>query len=205
MQPAITGAGPDALIFATSYLLLAVTPGPNFAVVSDAGLSAHGRQVAAAVLGVAMGASTLSLLMAGSVSAWLADEGVRRMVESGFVLYLLYLAGRSWMKARAVRRLLHLEAQTAGGSQFRIGFLTAAANPATALFFAASPLHQAAAGSAYSTFFAAGVVFVTAFSWFGLVAWSMTRWRHVLKFSGSAQDIAIGFVFLGLAILTLVT
>lgn len=60
-------------------------------------------------------------------------------------------------------------------SHFRLAFATAAANPATALFFASSMLNLNVHGTTKISAIAVPVVFIVAITWFGLVGLSISQ------------------------------
>jgi threonine/homoserine/homoserine lactone efflux protein len=87
---------------------------------------------------------------------------------------------------------------------FRLGFVTAAANPATALFFASSTLNLNARGATQLTVVA--LVFAIAIAWFGLLGLSISqpaarrfyrRFRNHADIVLGGALVALGFAALG--------
>ena len=126
------------LAFAGISLLLAVTPGPDMAVVTKNAL-AHGRR------GVVLTTSGIAL----ALSIWVGATaiGVSALLRSsGELLFLLKLAGAAYLAFLGVRTLLESRERPAdllaGTSPpahahaiFRQGFLSAVSNPKLGVFF----------------------------------------------------------------------
>lgn len=126
------------LAFAGVSLLLAVTPGPDMAVVTKNAL-AHGRR------GVILTTSGIALALVIWVTA--TAVGLSALLRtSGEVLFLLKIAGAAYLAYLGVRTLLEsrahaqdLLAATPPAAQahavFRQGFLSAISNPKLGVFF----------------------------------------------------------------------
>jgi threonine/homoserine/homoserine lactone efflux protein len=126
------------LAFAGVSLLLAVTPGPDMAVVTRNAL-AHGRR------GVVLTTSGIALALVVWVTA--TAVGVSALLRSsGEVLFLLKIVGACYLAYLGVRTLLESRAQPAdllavtppaapAHAVFRQGFLSAISNPKLGVFF----------------------------------------------------------------------
>lgn len=162
-------ATPDLVPFAMSYALLAMLPGPNFAVVAQAGLTSCRNTALAAAIGIALGASLLSGVIAGSAGALPLGPTGARLATVLYGVFLLGLAARAI--DRAIRPATELARQTRlpATGYFRLAFITATANPASALFFTSSALAAKTSAQGSSL-----VVFLVAAVWFGLVGLALS-------------------------------
>ena len=126
------------IAFAGISLLLAVTPGPDMAVVTRNAL-AHGRR------GVALTTSGIALALVIWVTA--TAVGLSALLRSsGEVLFLLKIVGACYLAYLGVRTLLESRARPAdllaatppaapAHAVFRQGFLSAISNPKLGVFF----------------------------------------------------------------------
>jgi threonine/homoserine/homoserine lactone efflux protein len=126
------------LAFAGISLLLAVTPGPDMAVVTKNAL-AHGRR------GVVLTTSGIALALAAWVTA--TAVGLSALLRtSGEVLFALKLIGAVYLAYLGVRTLLESRRRpgdllegtppaAAAHAVFRQGFLSAISNPKLGVFF----------------------------------------------------------------------
>jgi threonine/homoserine/homoserine lactone efflux protein len=126
------------LAFAGVSLLLAVTPGPDMAVVTRNAL-AHGRR------GVVLTTSGIALALVIWVTATVV--GLSALLRtSGEVLFLLKIVGACYLAYLGVRTLLESRARPAdllaatppaapAHAVFRQGFLSAISNPKLGVFF----------------------------------------------------------------------
>ena len=126
------------LAFAGVSLLLAVTPGPDMAVVTRNAL-AHGRR------GVVLTTSGIALALVIWVTA--TAVGLSALLRtSGEVLFVLKIVGACYLAYLGVRTLLESRAQPAdllaatppappAHAVFRQGFLSALSNPKLGVFF----------------------------------------------------------------------
>lgn len=191
----ILDASTSALMsLALSYLPVAATPGPNFLIVSRAGLAASRLAALRAAAGVALGAASLAALAASGAHLLPRGHIVSLAAELVFGLLLLHFA---------IRALLRAWRDAAGEADalldhrhFRCGFLAAVSNPFTAAFLATAARGDLGGAEA------GGTVFLVALAWFGLVGcvfchpWLRTlyaRWR------GRAEEV-LGFVLLAMAV-----
>lgn len=126
------------LAFAGVSLLLAVTPGPDMAVVTKNAL-AHGRRgVFLTTSGIALALVIWVTATAVGLSALLrASEGVLLALKIAGAAYLAYLGVRTLLESRA--RPADLLAGTPPAAPahavFRQGFLSAISNPKLGVFF----------------------------------------------------------------------
>ncbi len=126
------------LAFAGVSLLLAVTPGPDMAVVTKNAL-AHGRR------GVLLTTSGIALALVVWVSA--TALGLSALLRtSGEVLFVLKIIGAAYLAYLGIRTLLESRARPAdlladapaaapAHAVFRQGFLSAISNPKLGVFF----------------------------------------------------------------------
>ncbi len=156
------------LTFAVSYATLAMIPGPNTLIVARASLAGSRFAALATAAGVAVGASLLALLAAGSCAALFADTGFRVVASVVFAIML------SLVGVRLVAGSLHSDGATmvptGRNPHFGLGFLTALTNPVSAVFFGSASvrLGEGLGGGSAETI--AVTVFLVAACWFGLVA-----------------------------------
>lgn len=188
--------------FGLSYLLLTVSPGPNFMIVSAAGLRAQRTNAIVAALGVAVGACLLYLAVTFCADLLPVSGTVKRLGAMFFGSYLVYLSVKSLRRTHIVTRWAHSTAAEPTSGYFRMAFFTAIANPMTAMFFASSHL---IAFSSFLTFVCAGAIFAIAASWFVIVA-VMASNSRLQSLSGRNLDrldlfFALGFLVLGITTL----
>ena len=126
------------LAFAGVSLLLAVTPGPDMAVVTKNAL-AHGRRgVFLTTSGIALALVIWVTATAVGLSALLrASEGVLLALKIAGAAYLAYLGVRTLLESRAQPADLLAGAPPAAPAHavFRQGFLSAISNPKLGVFF----------------------------------------------------------------------
>lgn len=193
------------LPFAMSYFLLAIIPGPNLLVVADAGARSDRTSAICAAFGVATGACCLSAVMSAGSVVIVGGSALREVLALLFGSYLMSLAFRSWGRAWAVRRLPDLRVAAPTRSSFRLAFLTAVANPTTAIFIlSATPI---APKNHTGWIITALTVFAIASFWFGLVGLVASSSRlklFQLRLSG-LLDFAFGTAFSMLGITTLLS
>lgn len=152
----------SAIAFGFSYFVAAASPGPNFVVVSRAGLAASRAAAVKTTAGVVLGATALTVV-ASTGAHWLPKDGmVVALTELIFAVLLLrwslHSLGRAFGGSPVADR------GDGDGRHLRTGFLTAASNPFTAMFLAT------AVDQKLSTIEAVGIVFAVASLWFGLLS-----------------------------------
>lgn len=179
-------ASTQVLAFTGVMVLVALSPGPDFAVVVRQAAVGGRRPGMATALGVAVGVFGWAAAAALGVAALLAASATAfTVVKAVGAAYLLYLGVRSLL---AARRGGGAEAGTGGGrtvsawSGFRRGLLTNVLNPkAAALFVALMPQflgdHPQVGGTVVLSAVAAGVVG----AWMLLVANVVGAMRRVFS------------------------
>lgn len=189
----------DLAPFLAVWLVLVVSPGPNFAVTAMAALAggrgAGLKTAAGVVCGIASWATAgivgLAVIMAGAP----ALLGVLRIVGAA---YLLAIAARiAWRLARPSR------SGALAGQGWGAGFATAISNPATMVFFATAfvdLLPPGAGWDARATMLA--ITIAVPACWYSLVGVSFGAAPVIALYRRArpAFDLALIVVFVGLAI-----
>ncbi|PDQ22458.1 lysine transporter LysE [Mesorhizobium sanjuanii] len=189
--------------FAISYALVAMLPGANFAVVAQAGLTASRPTALSAAAGVALGASSLAAVVATGAGVLPPGGIAHQLAASLYGAMLVFIGWNSMRRALSIRAGAIEPKPAPIVRHFRLGFVTAVANPATALFFASSTLTL---NSRVTTLLSVvALVFAIAIAWFGLLGLCISQpamRRFYNRFSKHA-DIALGgaLVALGFAAL----
>ncbi|MEI4485014.1 LysE family transporter [Frigidibacter sp. MR17.14] len=166
--------------FTLTYALLAILPGPNFVVVSRAAWSGSRMSSLATALGVALGAAALALAAGLAFGpALAADPGghlspALRAAAIGFAALLALMGLRLLHEVVAPRDRPDGRPPRGG---FVNGLATAASNPLSAGFFAASALRLGSAGSIGPSLTLALCVLGVAGVWFATVALTITHAR----------------------------
>jgi len=195
---------PTLLAFAGISLLLAVTPGPDMAVVTRNAL-AHGRRgVVMTTTGIALALCIWVAATALGVSALL-----RASSELLFVLkiigaaYLAYLGVRTLLDSRRTHDDLVSAAPKAapGHAIFRQGFLSALSNPKLGVFFVTFLPQFVLPGQAVlPRLLELGVIFaVIGWTWMNVYGFLVTRLRDFITAPRvrSWMERATGIVLLG--------
>ena len=173
------------LAFAGVSLLLAVTPGPDMAVVTKNAL-AHGRR------GVVLTTSGIALALVIWVSA--TAVGLSALLRtSSEVLFLLKIVGACYLAYLGVRTLLESRARPAdllavtppaapAHAVFRQGFLSAISNPKLGVFFVTFLPQFVLPGQAVlPRLLVLGVTFaVIGWLWMNVYGLFVTRLRQVI-------------------------
>jgi threonine/homoserine/homoserine lactone efflux protein len=173
------------LAFAGVSLLLAVTPGPDMAVVTRNAL-AHGRR------GVVLTTSGIALALVIWVAA--TAVGLSALLRaSGEVLLLLKIVGACYLAYLGVRTLLESRARPAdllaatapaapAHAVFRQGFLSAISNPKLGVFFVTFLPQFVLPGQAVlPRLLELGVIFtVIGWVWMNVYGLFVTRLRQVI-------------------------
>jgi threonine/homoserine/homoserine lactone efflux protein len=171
--------------FAGVSLLLAVTPGPDMAVVTKNAL-AHGRR------GVLLTTSGIALALVIWVTA--TAVGLSALLQgSGEVLFVLKIVGAAYLAYLGVRTLLESRARPAdllatapaaapAHAVFRQGFLSAISNPKLGVFFVTFLPQFVLPGQAVlPRLLELGVTFaVIGWLWMNVYGLFVTRLRHVI-------------------------
>lgn len=175
----------ELLAFAGISVLLAVTPGPDMAVVTKNAL-AHGRRgVVLTTAGLALAISVWITATAFGLSALLRASG-----EAFFVLrlvgaaYLAYLGLRTLIdsRGRAADPVAGAPSSAPGRAIFRQGFLSAMSNPKLGVFFVTFLPQFVAPGQAVlPRLFLLGLIFaVIGLTWMNVYGLLVTRIRNVI-------------------------
>jgi len=173
------------VVFAGVSLLLAVTPGPDMAVVTKNAL-AHGRR------GVLLTTSGIALALVAWVTA--TAVGLSALLRtSGDVLFALKLVGAFYLAYLGIRTLLESRQRPAdllagappaapAHAVFRQGFLSAISNPKLGVFFVTFLPQFVPPGQAVlSRLLVLGVIFaVIGYLWMNLYGLFVTRLREVI-------------------------
>jgi threonine/homoserine/homoserine lactone efflux protein len=173
------------LAFVGVSLLLAVTPGPDMAVVTKNAL-AHGRR------GVLLTTTGIALALAIWVSA--TAVGLSALLRaSGELLFVLKLVGAAYLAYLGVRTLLESRRRPAdllaealppapAHAIFRQGFLSAISNPKLGVFFVTFLPQFVAPGQALlPRLLELGLIFaVIGWSWMNVYGLFITRMREII-------------------------
>ena len=173
------------LAFAGVSLLLAVTPGPDMAVVTKNAL-AHGRR------GVVLTTSGIALALVVWVTA--TAVGLSALLRtSADVLFALKIAGAAYLAYLGIRTLLESREQPAdllaqapaappAHAVFRQGFLSAISNPKLGVFFVTFlPQFVLPGQPVFGRLLELGVVFaVIGWIWLNVYGLFVTRLRDVI-------------------------
>ncbi|MBZ9679000.1 LysE family transporter [Mesorhizobium sp. ES1-1] len=191
------------LPFAVSYAMVAMLPGANFAVVTQAALTASRATALSAAAGIALGASSLAAMVATGTAALPATGAAHQVAASLYGAMLVFIGWNSMRRALSTRVGVKEPKPFPVTRYFRVGFVTAVANPATALFFASSTLNVGSRAETYISLVL--LVFSIAIAWFGLLVLGMshpTVRRQYSRFRKHA-DIVLGaaLVLMGAAAL----
>lgn len=127
---------PDTLAFLAAAFVLAITPGPDLALVTRHGIRAGTRGALWTSAGTVSGILVHAALAAVGLSALLATSAVAfSVVKLAGAVYLVVLGGRALRDAVRGGGGEADEAPHYAGSPFLQGFLTNVLNPKVALFF----------------------------------------------------------------------
>jgi threonine/homoserine/homoserine lactone efflux protein len=173
------------LAFMGVSLLLAVTPGPDMAVVTKNAL-AHGRWgVVLTTSGIALALVIWVIATAVGLSALLrASGGVLFVLKIAGACYLAYLGVRTLLESRARPADLLAGAPPAAPAHavFRQGFLSAISNPKLGVFFVTFLPQFVLPGQAvFPRLLELGVTFaVIGWAWMNVYGLFVTRLRQVI-------------------------
>ena len=173
------------IAFAGVSLLLAVTPGPDMAVVTRNAL-AHGRRgVILTTSGIALALVAWVTATAVGLSALLRTSGeVLLALKIAGALYLAYLGVRTLLESRVRPRDLLAGTPPAAPAHavFRQGFLSAISNPKLGVFFVTFLPQFVLPGQAVlPRLLELGIVFaVIGWTWMNVYGLFVTRLRDVI-------------------------
>lgn len=121
--------------FATTSLLIELTPGPNMAYLSLVAATEGRAKGYAAVAGVALGLAVVGALAAAGLAALVAGVPVAyQALRWGGAAYLLWIAWEGWRDAARADEAVE---GTTAGQQFRRGVITNLLNPKAFVFYVA--------------------------------------------------------------------
>jgi threonine efflux protein len=157
---------------AALYVMLAISPGPNFLVITMAAVSESRRHA----LLVGLGVSTASVLWASLAAVGLGVvishfSGLQRLLQIAGGLYLLYIGIRLIRNARLPLPESSAQAGRGGWQAYRYGLATNLTNPKSLVFFSSAFATLFTPGlSVWARVAAVGVVAVISITWNVLVA-----------------------------------
>jgi RhtB (resistance to homoserine/threonine) family protein len=162
---------------AALYLMLAVSPGPNFLVITLAAVSESRRHA----LCVGLGVSTASVLWASLAAIGLGIlishfSGLQQILQVAGGLYLLYIGIRLIRQAHLPLPESKPQAGRSGWQAYRYGLATNLTNPKSLVFFSSAFATLFTPGlSVWMRVAAVGVVAVISLTWNALVATLFSR------------------------------
>jgi threonine/homoserine/homoserine lactone efflux protein len=154
-----------------------VTPGANVLLVSQLAAGDRARSAAFAALGVAVGAALWSgAAVLGVDAVFAAFPRFRLALQVAGAAYLLYIASRLWRAGPAATG--NAASSPSPAAAFRLGLLTNATNPKSALFFGSifSAALPARPGATLLVC-AVALVVLNALSWHLFLAYVFSRGR----------------------------
>ncbi|MET8851280.1 LysE family transporter [Amycolatopsis sp. NPDC004625] len=168
--------GPTAASFLLVVVLGAMSPGPDFVVVTRSALAGGRRAGMAAGLGIALGVFAWVVAIALGVAAVLTASAIAfTVVKLAGAGYLVVLGVKAWL---AVRRGEYRDlgdatgaGRLAAGAAFRQGLVTNLLNPKVAVYFLALlPQFLPAGGAALQTLELAAIATAGTVVWFVTLA-----------------------------------
>jgi RhtB (resistance to homoserine/threonine) family protein len=195
-------------VFALSGVLLigAMSPGPDFVIVTrNAALSGR-RAGMACALGIAAGVFVWSVVTALGIAGLLAASAVAfTVVKLAGAAYLVFLGVRALLAARrsGVAPAAGAASRTAPAVAFRHGLLTNLLNPKVAVFFIALlPQFLPASPTVLDTVVLGAVAAATSLVWFVVVATAVGAMRTVFirEKVRRVVDTVMGGLLIGLGV-----
>jgi threonine/homoserine/homoserine lactone efflux protein len=189
-------------------LLAAMSPGPDFAIVTRNAMISGRRAGMACGVGIAVGVFAWAVVTALGIAGLLAASAVAfTVVKLIGAAYLVLLGVRALLAARRgeYAHVQHVPGARATGAlaAFRQGLVTNLLNPKVVLFFLSlMPQFIPTGGSVVAwTMLLTAILVAAALSWFALVAVLVVQVRGVLTRPGVARAVegTTGAVFIGLA------
>ncbi len=154
------------------YLVVTVSPGPNFAVVSRLAVSGSWRAAYGASVGIALASIIYATLSMAGLAVLLKEIGwLARAVQICGGCYLIYLGASAWIGAGAMLKSNGSVAVRSGWYGLRTGFVVDLSNPKSIAFFIG--LYAAAVPPETALWAKATIIvgcFVVETLWYGLVA-----------------------------------
>ncbi|GAW48000.1 MULTISPECIES: LysE family translocator [unclassified Nocardioides] len=189
-------------------LLGALTPGPDFVVLTRRALASGRRAGLICATGMGSGIFVWVVAVGGGLAALLAASAIAfTVVKLAGAAYLLFLGVRAWLSSLG-RGAGTLTADSASGVQagarsFREGALCNLLNPKVAVFYLALlPQFVAVGGGPLPTLELALLATTTVTSWYLLVALIVASVRRVLQSPRVRRvlDATVGTVLIGLGL-----
>ncbi len=193
-------------LFLTTVLVLIITPGPDMIYVAGRSLSQGGKAAVFSALGVAIGYTGHTLLVAlGLASILAASPVVFRVLQLGGATYLIYLAF-TLLRSSGAKLQAEDSRNSSTGLLIRQGILTSVLNPKGLLFyFALLPQFyvQGSLPAATQMLIYGLVTSLLCFTVYSLVGLAVSRAGHRFAKGGTLQRILpkfSGCVLLGLGL-----
>lgn len=195
--------------FAGISLLLAVTPGPDMAVVTRSALAYGRRGVFLTTCGNALALLLWVIATAVGVAALLRTSALLfSLVKIIGAAYLVYLGVRAWWGSRqtaaAAAPAPATRADFRSFSQFRIGFVSASTNPKLGVFFVTFlPQFVNRDSPALLQLLVLGGMFaLVGWTWMNIYGLAVTRLREIITAPSVRRwmDRATGTVLVGLGL-----
>jgi RhtB (resistance to homoserine/threonine) family protein len=119
------------------YVMVLVSPGPNFLVVTQSAISESRRHALYTGFGIACGSALLATLAATGMGLLLAQFAwLHRATQLLGGAYLIYVGVKIWRSAKQpLPEKLALEQRRSYGAAFRYGAMTNLTNPKAMVFF----------------------------------------------------------------------
>lgn len=192
-----------AVVIATLsiYLVVAISPGPNFALISRLAVSGSRSAALAASLGLGIAATSYALLTMTGLAVLLDQVGwLARAIQIAGGAYLIYLGVSAWLSSSEEAQPCEAAAPKSAWYGLRAGLIVAFANPKSIAFFVGL---YAAAVPADTALWAKGAIigggFMIELLWYGLVTMllSTSGARAAYRRFGKWIERAIGTMLAG--------
>lgn len=170
---------PGLMGFLFGYLLVLLAPGPNMIAIGCLAATEGLRGALPMLFGIQFGAVSLAAAVLSASDVLGADTGspTLRLLAGLLLLGLAWSIARKRTGPDTTATAAPRRAEGEGLQRFLAGYCTAASNPLTAAFFAASlvALRQSGGAAPVSALVVLGVISVMAGAWWLLLAWVMAR------------------------------
>jgi len=198
--------GDKLLLFCTTVIPLAFTPGPDVIYILTRGIAQGRRAALISVAGVCSGYLVHTVLSVFGLSALIyASAGLFNVVKYAGSIYLIYL-GIVMLKSKAPMEKLGDKSQLSVRRMFLTGMTTSLLNPkGLLLFFAFFPLFvDTRSGDVPQQLFVIGILFTlivaAACSTYGLLSGSIGNSLSRNPLAGKLMKWLTGTVFVGLGL-----
>ncbi|HEY0625537.1 MAG TPA: LysE family transporter [Allosphingosinicella sp.] len=185
------------------YLAVAISPGPNFALVSRLAMANSRSAGFAATLGIAVGATFYACLTMTGLAVLLDQVGwLARLIQIGGGCYLIYLGIKAWQTPKQADSEAPVHAST-NWQAFRAALVVSLANPKSIAFFIGLYALAIPAGTAL---WAKGAIvgggFLIEILWYGAVSFllSTQKARSVYQRFGAWIERGIGTLLAGFGV-----